>query len=146
MNSIQSTQSTTVEEDYISIFIPMSIKRRGGNVATMILPKDKALYENKTNNYDHNLITALVKAYKLQKKLDKNPKMTIAELAEKEGLTKGYVGRLLRLNLLSPDIVEAMLDGKQPRDLKLQDLLRKEIPYIWDEQREKFWLNQEYFK
>lgn len=64
--------------------------------------------------------------------------MTITELAAKEGLTKGYVGRLMRLNLLAPDIVEAILFGKQPRELKLQDLLRNEIPHIWQEQREKF--------
>jgi len=64
--------------------------------------------------------------------------MTIAQLAEKEELAKGYVGRLLRLNLLAPDIVEAIVDGKQPRDLKLQDLLRKKIAYVWEEQRLRF--------
>lgn len=67
--------------------------------------------------------------------------MTIAQLAEKEGLTKGYVGRLLRINLLAPNIIESILFGEQPRNLKLQDLLRKEIPQIWDEQKEKLGFN-----
>lgn len=134
---MKNIQTTTQDSNCINIFIPMSIKRRGGNVATIILPKDKCLEVNNDTNYDHVLITALVKAYKLQKILDKNPKMTIVQLAEKELLTKGYVGRLLRLNLLAPDIVEVILDGKQPKDLKLQDLLRKEIPQVWKEQREK---------
>ncbi len=122
-------QTTAAEENCINIFIPMAIKRRGGNTSTIILPKNKVLDDDKLN-YDYSSINALVKAYKLQKKLGNNPKMTITELANKEGLTKGYVGRLLRLNLLAPDIVESILDGKQPRYLKLQDLLRKEIPQI----------------
>lgn len=138
---METAQTTTLDETHINIFIPMTIKRRGGNVATIISPQNKAL-EDTNANYDYNLINAIVKAYKLQKKLDKNPKMTIAELATKEGLTKGYIGRLLRLNLLAPDIVEAILFGKQPRELKLQDLLRNEIPYIWVEQKEKFRFNE----
>lgn len=140
MEDIQTQLQTTPiqrEDSYINIFIPITIKRGEGNVATMILPKNKSLEDNKPN-YDYNLINAIVKAYKLQKKLDKNPQMTIGELAEKQGLTKGYVGRLLRLGLLDPDIIEAILDGKQPKDMKLQALLRKDIPNIWKEQEEKF--------
>ncbi len=134
MENIQPTEDT---ENCISIFIPMSIKKRGGGAATVILPKNRSLEDNKPN-YDHRLITALTKAYKLQKTLTKHPNMSIISLAEKEGLTHGYVGRLLRLNLLAPDIIEAILNGKQPRDLKLKELITKEIPEVWQEQREKF--------
>lgn len=63
--------------------------------------------------------------------------MTIAQLADKEELTKGYVGHLLRLNLLAPDIVESILFVRQPRNSKLQALLRKEIPQVWQEQKGK---------
>ncbi len=87
---METTQTTTHDGNCINIFIPMTIKRRGGNVPTIILPKNKAL-EDTNANYDYNLINALVKAYKLQKKLDKNPKMNIVELAAKEGLSRGYV-------------------------------------------------------
>jgi hypothetical protein len=74
----------------------------------------------------------------LEKNWTNNHFIIIAKLAAKEGLTKGYVGRLMRLNLVAPDIIEAILFGKQPRDLKLQDLLRSEIPHVWQEQRDKF--------
>lgn len=104
--------------------------------ATVILPKNRSLESNKPN-YDHRLITALTKAYKLQKILTKHPDMSIIALAEKEVLTHGYVGRLLRLNLLAPDIIEAILDGKQPRDLKLKELITKKIPEVWQEQRDR---------
>jgi len=44
----------------------------------------------------------------------------------------------LHLNLLAPDIVEAILEGKQPKDLKMIDFLRKGVPLLWEEQMEKF--------
>jgi hypothetical protein len=49
-----------------------------------------------------------------------------------------YVGRVLRLTLLSPEIVEAILDGRQPADLQLEDLLRP-FPVGWREQRAEIW-------
>ena len=70
--------------------------------------------------------------------MEKDPKLTISSLATKEGLTHGYLGRLLRLNLLTPEIVEAILYGKQPKNLRLIDFMTKEIPLLWDEQKEKF--------
>ncbi len=90
------------------------------------------------SNHDFRLINALAKAHRLQQKMDKNPDQTISSLAEKEGLTHAYTGRLLRLNLLAPDIVEAILDGRQPKGLKVIDFLRKEIPLLWEEQKNKF--------
>lgn len=57
----------------------------------------------------------------------------VGELAEAEGVTASYLARILRLDLLSPDIVEAILDGRQPEDMQLEDL-REGIPEILDEQ------------
>jgi hypothetical protein len=149
-------QSITPEPSYISIFVPMIIKKRGGRGSTTIItphlgnkssPLDKKLYDDKSSNnipndnqtnHDYRLIQALTKAYKLQQKMNKNPAETIGSLARKENLTRAYLGRLLRLNLLAPDIVEAILAGRQPKDLRLIDFMRKEIPIIWDEQKEKF--------
>ena len=73
--------------------------------------------------------------------MEKNPQQSISFLAREEGLTHAYLGRLLRLNLLAPDIVEAILEGKQPKDLRLIDFMRKEIPLLWEEQKEKFWFS-----
>lgn len=70
--------------------------------------------------------------------MGKNPSQTIISLARSEGLTHGYLGRLLRLNLLAPDIIEAIIEGRQPKSLRLIDFMRQEIPHIWEEQREKF--------
>ena len=45
-----------------------------------------------------------------------------------------YVGKLLRLTLLAPDIIEAVLDGRLPKGIKLEDLVRP-LPSTWAEQR-----------
>ena len=52
---------------------------------------------------------------------------------EREGVNATYVSRVLRLTLLAPDIVEAILDGRQPAELQLDDLL-KGFPLEWEEQ------------
>ena len=57
------------------------------------------------------------------------------ELAEAEGVTRSFVNRLLRLTLLAPDIVEAVLDGRQPKGMQLEELTRV-MPSTWAEQCE----------
>ena len=59
-----------------------------------------------------------------------------AEMAEAEGVTRSFVNRLLRLTLLAPDIVEAILEGRQPKGLQLEDLTQA-LPSDWEEQRKR---------
>jgi hypothetical protein len=61
---------------------------------------------------------------------------TISEIAAAEKIDRGYVGSILRLSLLAPDIVEAILDGRQPDGLGLPTLL-KPFPLEWELQRAK---------
>jgi hypothetical protein len=62
---------------------------------------------------------------------------SIAEMADKEGINRSYLSRTIRLALLAPDIVEAILNGTQPRTLQLSDLERP-FPIDWEEQRTAF--------
>jgi hypothetical protein len=57
------------------------------------------------------------------------------EIAEAENVTKSFVNRLLRLTLLAPDIQEAILDGRQPKGMQLEELTRV-MPSGWEEQCE----------
>ena len=66
--------------------------------------------------------------------LENGTHATIAEIAAAEKINESYVGRVLRLTLLAPDIVEGILGGRQPADLQLEDLLRR-FPVLWAEQR-----------
>jgi hypothetical protein len=58
------------------------------------------------------------------------------EIAEAEGITRSFVTRLLRLTLLAPDIVEAILDGAQPKGMQLEELTC-ELQIAWEEQRQR---------
>jgi hypothetical protein len=58
-------------------------------------------------------------------------------LARQAGLTERYVGKVFACALLAPDIVESILEGRQPRDLNFEKLCRH-VPSSWAEQRERF--------
>lgn len=80
------------------------------------------------------LVKALTRAHKWKHKLFSDQAPSICAIANEEGVTERYVGRIMRLAFLAPDIVEAILDGSQPTDLELERLI-KGIPIGWNEQR-----------
>ena len=69
--------------------------------------------------------------------LESSEYATVAELAEREGIASSYMTRVLRLTLLAPDIVEAILDGTQGPDVTLSTLLEP-FPERWPQQIEQF--------
>jgi hypothetical protein len=83
------------------------------------------------------LIKAVVKACAWKEQLISGRSASILAIAANEGVTDRYVARLLKLAFLAPDIVEAILEGRQPADLELQRVL-PDIPLAWDEQRRRF--------
>ena len=83
---------------------------------------------------DPALVKALARAFRYQRLLDEGRYASISEMAAKERIERGYLGSLLRLTLLAPDIAEAILDGRQPHGLGLPSLLEA-VPLAWDEQR-----------
>ena len=83
---------------------------------------------------DNAIVKAVVRAFRWQRMLDDGVCGTIKELAERERVNAGYLSRVLRLTLLAPDLVDALLDGRQPAGLRLEDMLN-EFPVAWVEQR-----------
>ena len=83
------------------------------------------------------LVRALGKAFRYQKILSTS-KITIAELAAQEEIDSGFLGRIIRLTSLSPDIIKSVLAGTQPANFILQSLMRSDIPPIWSEQRKLY--------
>ena len=67
---------------------------------------------------DDTLIRALARAHRWKRLLEEGRYRSAGELAEAEGITRSFVNRLLRLTLLAPDIVEAILDGRQPKAMQ----------------------------
>jgi hypothetical protein len=66
--------------------------------------------------------------------LDTGVHSTLEDLARVKGLAPSYVSGILRLTLLAPEIVEAILDGRQPVAMQLDDLLEG-FPLEWEGQR-----------
>jgi hypothetical protein len=83
---------------------------------------------------DDSLIKALVRAHRWRRRIESEQAKSITDLAEQEGVTDAYVCRLLPLTCLAPDIVEAILDGRQPKGLRLAEILGNG-PVDWSEQR-----------
>ena len=98
----------------ITVRIPMTFARRGGRKIIVAADGGDAWAPARPRP-DQALIRALVRAPPLEAAAEQGKYRSIAELAEAEGLTRSFVNRLLRLTLLAPDIVEAILDGRQPK-------------------------------
>lgn len=84
-------------------------------------------------------MTALARASRCNRMLESGEFAAIAELVEHEGIAPSYMTRVLRLTLLAPDIVEAILDGKQGRGGALGRLLEG-FPVTWQHQALHFYL------
>jgi hypothetical protein len=59
-------------------------------------------------------------------------------LARKENISMSHATKVYRLNFISPKIIEAVVNGTAPRDLRLQDIFAKKAPEIWQEQEEVY--------
>jgi hypothetical protein len=119
----------------ITVRIPMTFARRGGRKA-IVAPGVGDAWAPAPPRADEALIRAIVRAHRWRRILEQGKYKSTAELAEAEGLTRSFVNRLLRLTLLAPDIVEAILDGRQPKGLQLEDLTGT-LPSVWGGQRQR---------
>ena len=111
------TRNSPIPET-VTLHIPFRIVKCGGR-KEMQLPEGVAL----ARRTDGALIKALARAFRWKRMLESGEFATIAELAEREGIAPSYLTRVLRLTLLAPDIVEAILDGTQGAEVTLARVL-----------------------
>ena len=116
----------------LTIRIPIRLQRRGGR--KLIVTTDGEAAPAPKPRRDDTLIKALVRAHRWRRRIESGQAKSITDLAEQEGVTIAYVCRLLPLTCLAPDIVEAILDGRQPKGLRLVEMLGNG-PVAWEEQR-----------
>jgi len=119
----------------VTVVVPMTIRRRGGR--KRIIGPDGAPVRAgadgagvATTSGDPALVKALARAFRWRRMLEEGRYGSIRELAAAEGVDRAYVGRLLNLTLLAPEVVEAVLDGRQPDGMTLPKLL-KPFPVAW---------------
>ena len=125
---IADTQSLTIR-------VPLAIRQRGGR-KLVVTPEGEAIPASAPTRarVDSTLVKALARAHRWKRLLENGTYASITELAKAEKIDRGYLGRILLLTLLAPDIVEAILDGRQPAELGLPRLM-KPFPVVWSEQR-----------
>ena len=112
----------------LETFVPLQFKRKKG----------KLLVDGRESAHDVRIIEAVARALYWHSLLDSGMFKSVVEIARAEGLMPTTVGRMLRLALLAPDIVEQLMAGCQPRKLTLLWLTRNDVrqpwPIGWDRQ------------
>ena len=119
------------QSDPIILATPMEIRCRG-NQLKIVIQSGNPADEPKP---DMALIKAVARAHAWFERLATGEVRNVLDIAKAEGLTRPYVSRVLGLALLGPELVEAILDGRQPLDLTADSLiLGAHLPMEWDEQ------------
>ncbi len=121
------TRGTPIPET-VTLHVPFRVVKRGGR-------KEMQIPEGATQprRADSTLVKALARAFRWKRMLESGEFVTIADLAGREGIAPSYMTRVLRLTLLAPDIVDAILDGKQGPEVTLAQVLEP-FPLTWQHQ------------
>ena len=116
----------------VDAMMPCHSERFPAEVVARLAPRLK-IVANQSVGVDHCDLKALARAFRWKSMLESGEYATIAELAEREGISLSYLTRVLRLTLLAPDIVETILDGRQGSEVTLARVL-EQFPLEWKQQ------------
>jgi hypothetical protein len=122
--------TVSADGETITVHIPMTFKKRGGR--KLVVTPDGAEWAPRPR-VDNAMVKALTRAFRWRRMLDEGVHATLEDLATAKGVALSYVSRVLRLTLIAPEIVEAILDGRQPAEMGLDDLLEG-LPLEWARQ------------
>jgi hypothetical protein len=118
----------------ITVHIPITLRHQGGR-KQVVTPAGATPWIPTPSRVDNTIVKAVVRAHRWRDMLESGRHATVRDLAKAEAINESYLGRILRLTLLSPAIIEAILEGRQPASLDLEGLLRQ-FPVEWDQQLE----------
>jgi len=118
------------------VHVPMTLKRRSGR-KEIVVPDGLQHSVDTGPDYHEALVIATSRAHRWKKLLDEGRYASIKEMAQALKIDQHHMARMLRLTLLAPGIIEAILAGNEPDGFSLNQLTR-EIPMLWDEQIEKY--------
>jgi len=130
---VAATLLSGATDDEIQILSVSVRLRRAGRAIRMLI---EGTDQFATAKPDARLVKLLIRARRFNATLLDSDGVLFAALAKREGVSPSYFTRLVRLSYLAPDITEAILDGRQPRDLTADKLLaHSRLPLTWREQR-----------
>jgi hypothetical protein len=121
-----------MNEQTMTVTVPFAIRKRGGR-KLVITPDGTMKAPVSRARVDSALLKALARSFRWRKLLETGDYATIEEIAEAENINPSYVSRVLRMTLLAPDIVEAILAGRQPEGLTMAQAMRP-FPGEWSRQ------------
>jgi len=116
----------------ITVHVPLAVRARPGR-KTIVRPAGAAPSASIAVRADPVMVKALARAFRWKRLLNDGRYSSISEIAASEKIDRGYVGSILRLTLLAPTIVEAIIDGRYPKELQLSTLM-KPFPLTWSNQ------------
>lgn len=130
----QDYPGLTVRRDRgaVVVHVPVRYHRRNGR-QMLLTPEDHEWKPGRTAN--QTLVEAIAKAHRWQEQIESGEYAGIDDLVRALGVDRTYVGRILRLTSLAPDIIEAILRGDEPEGISLRRL-QKDLPADWQEQRD----------
>lgn len=115
------------------VSVPMTFRRRRGR-KIIIVPDGAKEQSRPSVPLANPIVTALARAYRWKRMLESGEYGSVRELATAENIGLSYLCRVLRLTLLAPDVVEAILDGCVSKELHLVNFLRP-FPILWQQQK-----------
>ena len=118
----------------LTVIVPFVIRKRGGR-KLVITPEGVEAIPTPRARVDSALLKALGRGFRWRKLLETGEYTTIEEIAEAENINPSYVSRVLRMTLLAPTLVEAILAGRQPEGLTMARALQ---PFPWDWRCQRF--------
>ncbi len=123
-------------EATLTVRVPLKLTKRGGR-KLVISPEGEQPWAPTQARIDSTLVKALARAFRWRRQLETGVHACIRDIAKAEQINESYVFRVYRLTLLAPDIVEAILDGRQPEGLTLAKAMGP-VPETWETQRKTF--------
>jgi hypothetical protein len=116
----------------VTVTVPFAVRKRGGR-KLVITPDGVTSAPAPRTNVDSALLKALARGFRWRKLLETGDFSTIEEIADAEGINPSYVSRVLRMTLLAPEIVEAIVAGRQPQRLTMRTAMDP-FPVEWKAQ------------
>ena len=122
-----------MNDQTVTVTVPFAIRKRGGR-KLVITPDGTTAAPMTRARVESALLKALARGFRWRKLLETGDYATIEEIAEAENINPSYVSRVLRMTLLAPEIVEAIMAGKQPQGLTMARAMQQ-FPWEWRRQR-----------
>ena len=130
--AVAPPSSENPSDSPVELAASVAFKRRGGEMR-LVLPG--VARQNERSRCDPSLIKAIARGRAWFEELAAGRARSLRELAERDGITRRYVRRLVDLAFLSPELVEAILHGRQPVELTATRLTQLDLPLDWTDQR-----------